>query len=97
MTEEEKYLFDLSGYLIVRQVLDSTTITRCNEAIDHHADKIKERVGDLSLSGNSAALQGSTGRGDLGGLLSWPSPWGDPFRDMMAHPRLVPYLNEILG
>jgi ectoine hydroxylase-related dioxygenase (phytanoyl-CoA dioxygenase family) len=97
MNEDEKYLFDLSGYILVPQVLDPDTIARCNEAIDHHADKIRERTGDLSLSGESAALKGITGRGDLGGLLSWPSPWGDPFRDMLAHPRIVPYLNEILG
>ena len=36
------------------------------------------------------------GRGDLGGLLNWEEPWCLPFRKMLAHERLVPYLNEIL-
>jgi len=57
MNEDEKYLFDLSGYILVPQVLDPDTIARCNEAIDHHADKIRERTGDLSLSGESASAR----------------------------------------
>ena len=97
MTEDEKYLFDLNGYLVVRGVLTAEEIQAANDAIDHHADQIRERVGDLSLSGASKALKGITGRGGLGGLLGWDSPWGDPFRGLIAHPRIVPYLNVILG
>ncbi len=97
MTDHEKYLFDLTGYLIVRDVLSPDEIVKANEAIDHHADKINERTGDRSLSGESESLKGITGRGDLHGLLSWEKPWRDPFRAMLAHPRIVPYLNVILG
>ncbi len=97
MTDDEKYLFDINGYIIVRDVLSDEEIVRCNEAIDHHAHLIKERKGELSLSGKSKALEGITGRGDLAGMLSWDKPWGDPFRGMLAHPKIVPYLNVILG
>jgi len=97
MTEDEKYLFDINGYLVVRDVLSKADIQSANEAIDHHADQIKERTGDASLSGGSQALKGETGRGDLGGLLGWEKPWCDPFRTMLSHPKIVPYLNVILG
>ena len=35
--------------------------------------------------------------GDLGGMLTWDKPHCDVFRQMIAHPRLMPYLEELLG
>jgi hypothetical protein len=97
MNETETYLFDLQGYLVVPGVLSADEVARANEAIDRHGAGIKERVGEQSLSSDSTTMKGDTGRGDLGGLLGWQSPWCDPFRQMMVHPRIVPYLNQILG
>ena len=97
MNEHEKYLFDLNGYLVVENVLTPDEVALCNEAIDRHAEDIRERVGDLSLSGGSKTLEGITGRGDLGGMLGWEKPWCEPFRNMLAHPKIVPYLHGILG
>ena len=71
MTEEEKYLFDLCGYIVVRNALSPEDIALANEAIDRHAENIRERTGELSLSGGSQALKGSTGRGDLGGAFAY--------------------------
>ena len=97
MTEDEKYLFDINGYIVVRDALPADDIARANAAIDRHTEDIRERVGDLSLSGGSEALRGSTGRGDLDGALTWEDPYGRPFRDMLVNPRVVPYLHELLG
>ena len=97
MNEHEKYLFDLNGYLVVENVLTPGEVALCNEAIDHHANQIHERVGELSLSGGSESLKGITGRGDLGSMLSWEKPWCEPFREMLAHPKIAPYLHGILG
>ena len=97
MNDHEKYLFDLNGYLVVENVLTPDEVASCNEAIDRHAENIRERVGDLSLSGGSKDLEGITGRGDLGGMLGWEKPWCEPFRNMLAHPKIVPYLHGILG
>ena len=97
MNDTEKYLFDLQGFLVVEGVLSKAEVAAANEAIERHADGIVERVGEASLSSDSKTMQGETGRGDLGGLLSWEKPWCDPFRAMLAHPQITPYLNQLLG
>ena len=96
MNEEEKYLFDLNGYLVIKDVLASDEIALCNQSVDQHTDQIRERVDELSLSGGSEPLKGITGRGDLGGMLTWPAPWCKPFRSLLDHPSIVPYLLEVL-
>ena len=97
MNNTERYLFDLQGFLVVEGVLSVAQVATANEAIDRHADGIVERAGEASLSSDSKTMKGETGRGDLGGLLGWEKPWCDPFRAMLAHPRITPYLNHILG
>ncbi len=56
-----------------------------------------ERGAGNVLSGGAEALKGTTGRRDLGNFIGWESPWRDPFRDLLVHPRIVGILNEILG
>ena len=95
MTDDEKYLFDLNGYLVLTDVLTSEEVDRCNEAIDRHADQLQEREGSLTIG--APALGGTSNRKDLGGMLAWERPWCEPFRAMLVHPRVMPYLYVILG
>ncbi len=95
MTEDERYLFDMAGYLVVKDALTPEEIARCNEAIDHHIDQLREREG--SLAGESETLAGTSHRRDLGGMLAWEQPWCEPFRELLAHPQIVPYLHGIMG
>ena len=95
--DDEKYLFDLNGYLVVEGVLAAEEIRLANEAVDRHLPLGRLRPSDESLDGGSDALRGEVGRGELNGLLEWDSPWCEPFRAMLAHPILVAYLNEMLG
>ena len=30
-------------------------------------------------------------------MLTWDQPWCKPFRDLLAHPKLLPYLNTMFG
>ena len=90
----ERYLFDLNGYLVVEDVLTSRELDALNGAIDQNADRIVRKE---SMSEGSTALQGKGVRGDLEGMLTWPKPSCQPFRDLMDHPKIVPYLNELLG
>ena len=43
MTEDERYLFDLNGFLIVRGVLAPEEVAACNAAIDNHIDEAVPR------------------------------------------------------
>ncbi len=95
MTEDERYLFDMAGYLVVKDALTPEEVACCNATIDHHIDGLKEREG--SLAGDSKALAGTSHRMDIGGMLGWERPWCEPFRKLLAHPRIVPCLNGILG
>ena len=43
MTPQDKFLFDLNGFIVVRNVLNTTEIESMNSAIDEHMDKAKPR------------------------------------------------------
>lgn len=98
VSEEEKYFFDLRGYLIVRGALSAAEVEACNDAIDHYADQIKTRsIGDGGLARGSSALVGTEGRRELSGMLGWPEPYREPFRQLLVHPVVVSRLNEFSG
>lgn len=95
MTDDEKYLFDLNGYLVIEDVLTPAELALANEALDTHGDQILPHP--ESLSGNAAPLGGERARGELRDVMELEDPYGPLFRHILTHPRLVPYLNEILG
>ena len=97
MNSEERYLFDLNGYLVIENVLTENEVLVANQAIDRHQNQIQIRSSDDTLDGGSQNLSGQHGRGELHGLLNLETPWCNPFREMIAHPKIIPYLNEILG
>ena len=70
MNEDEKYLFDLNGYLLLKEVLTEKEVARLNEGIDHHGEQMEPI--DQSLAGGSEALEGSARRKDWGGRLARP-------------------------
>jgi hypothetical protein len=99
MTEAERYLFDLNGFLIVRNVLTPEEVAACHAAIDKHMDDAIARE-DPSLRN---AVKGSpmygTGppRLDLGGIFEWGGAESKVFKSILAHPRLVPLFHGLLG
>jgi len=105
LTAAQKYLFDLNGYLVIRNVFSEEYVARANAAIDHYTSKghLHERKGQLRTSGlygrQSTPLQGdgTTGRFDMGGMLGWAKPHCDPFRELLCHAALAPALVELLG
>eukprot|EP00793_Prasinoderma_coloniale_P004996 PRCOL_00000757-RA len=100
MDASQKYLFDTLGYVVVRGALSADEVAAANAAIDRRRESElheRARTPSLRLSGGSKSLEGDgkTGRVDCGTVLSWPSPDGDVFRRLLAHPSLVPYVNDL--
>ena len=63
MTEVERYLFDLQGYLIVEDVLDAEAVAELNRLID------AQEMG--------ADVEQAQGRLHTGGFLTWGQPFVD--------------------
>ena len=67
-----KFLFDLNGYMVIRNVLSKDEISAANAAIDAH--KLYERdVPELRNTKDYTPFSGDmkTGRFDMGGMLGW--------------------------
>lgn len=95
MTPSEKFLFDVQGYLIVPNFLTPAEVDRLNAAVDANTDKIADD-GNVNIA-NSKTLTGSVKRQIMNDLLTLERPWCEPFRELLAHPKLLPYLNTMLG
>ena len=103
MTHAQKYVFDLQGFMVIKNVFDVEHTSRANAAIDAHLDRMYERTGQLRTSGlygresKNLAGDGSTGRMDMGGMLGWAKPHCEPFRELLCHPTVAKVLTTLLG
>jgi len=108
MTDEELYLFDLHGYLVVPQVLGQDTVALLNQHIDANLERVHTR--DLqagSLDGRdepihggvaAPAMTGTHGRGDFGGFLwDWGEPAGAAFRSLIANEHAMRIAIGVIG
>lgn len=104
MTPDQRYLFDLNGYIVVKGVLTAEDVEAANAAIDARADKMVQRS-DTALRNakpGTAMFGTGPGRKDLGGVLEWDDTEQDVtarrvFRSILAHSKLVPYFHTLLG
>ena len=96
MTDEERYHFDLRGFLVVRDALTSDEIAACNVSIDQFRGRMIFHEQGSQARG-SGAFAAETGCGELWGLLGLPAPYRDPFRRLLVHPVVVARLNELCG
>ncbi len=92
MNEREKFLFDLRGYLHVPDFLTQDEVDKMNKAVDAHEGQATD---DDKMYGGG--MLGTKNRRGLGGCVTWEKPHCQPFRDLIAHSKLIPYLNTILG
>lgn len=96
-TEEQRYLFDLNGFLLLRGVLSTEEVAAANDAIDANLHASQERKGILRNTRLRTPLSADGCRMDLGGMLAWERPHGDVFRSLLAHQKLVPALTALCG
>lgn len=93
MSDREKYLFDLQGFLVIKNILSPDDLRALNDAVDANLDTRRED-GNRGAHGN---MVGERPRGLITGMLSWQQPWCQPFRDLLAHPKAIPYFNTLMG
>ncbi|MFN8488974.1 MAG: phytanoyl-CoA dioxygenase family protein [Caldilineaceae bacterium] len=76
MTPEEKFMFDVEGYIVIKNVLTTAEVAAINALADQVFTEKKEladrRKGAVSL-------------------------WGPATQALIDHPKIVPYLLELLG
>jgi ectoine hydroxylase-related dioxygenase (phytanoyl-CoA dioxygenase family) len=83
VTDEERYLFDLEGYLVVPDALDRDQLAAINAAFD-------DRVAQADPANLEPYFPGSC---EGKSLLHW----GQTFRDLIDSPRIMPYLREFIA
>lgn len=103
MTPEEKYLFDLQGYLVIGDVLSDELLGRINETIDR-----LEALDDAEVAARGAArkyvkddnvyaqkgIQTETSPGDYScNVLAY----GGVFEELIDLPTTLPYIEEMIG
>ena len=91
MDDDQRFLLDLQGYLVIPSLLSRDQVAAANAAVDHHfasAPPIRRGSADPSagglLSEESPGLVGQQGRAEFYGFLGWPAPHCDLFRELMV-------------
>ncbi|MBT3268569.1 hypothetical protein HN371_15545 [Candidatus Poribacteria bacterium] len=77
MTNEERFLVDVEGYLLIKNVLTQEEVARLNALAD---EAFPMKPEDEGIRRTSRVTE-----------------WGDPFKDLMDHPKVLPYLLDLIG
>ena len=102
MTEEEKYLLDLKGYMVLRSVLSNEEVDEINAVIDQVMPDwhIKSQSGHI-LTGfdeEEAEAENKDRTKNPTGLYSGRLlDWGEPLRKLVGHHKILPYMIELIG
>ena len=89
MNEQEKYLFDLRGYLVVKNALSPAQVADLADRLEQHRSD-DERPSESDRS-----------RYPGGSRTTWLAPslleWGGTYVDLIDLPSIAPYLAALLG
>ena len=98
-TREDRFLFDLNGFLVVRGAVSPDEVAALNAAIDDEAPAaaVAREAAALKNSLKDSGMDANNSRTDLGGMLAWEGNHGAAFRSLLCHPKISPYLNDFLG
>ena len=59
MTEEQKYLFDLQGYIVLEDVVPESVVKACNKALDPLEDNAARGLSTATLSRHAQDRKGT--------------------------------------
>lgn len=94
MNDRQAYLFDLNGYILIDDVLTAEEILDLNRSIDANLHAVVDDQGDPI---QFTRFKGAKKRGYFDSMLTWEDPFCKPFRRLLSHPDIVPFLSQILG
>ena len=99
LSPTQRYLFDTLGYIVLRGAISSSEIEAMRTALAVNSSDFHERSGELRNSRGAPFVgDGHTGRRDCGRMLEWEDDaHASPFRRLLAHPRVVPALHDLVG
>jgi len=87
VTPEEKFTFDLEGYLVIKDVLSREELDHLNAIAD------REFPRDYDDEAADGALGNSRGVRRAPSVIDWDIAC----RHLLDHPKVLPYLIELLG
>ena len=88
MDEQERYLFDLMGYLVVEDVLTPEEVAELNGLLDEF---------DLWRGEEACVPRRWVYEVENKIHVGMPYEWHEAFRRVVTHPRILPYLTELCG
>ena len=90
MNDQEKYLFDLRGYVVVENALTIEQVEDLSSRLETQA----KTPGRRRFGSDRTIFGDDTGR-------AWSAPslleWGGTYLDLIDLPRIAPYLEALLG
>ena len=103
MTPEERYLFDLHGYLILRGALSPDMCRQLNNTIDYLETLDDRQTAALGAerryraSDNVYAQTGTPSEDGLGDYDCEVLRYGGPFEELIDLPQTLHYIEEMIG
>lgn len=90
MTDQEKFLFDLHGYIVVKGALTTQQVDDLSTRLETHRNSAEQTLfgSDRTVFANETDV-------------AWTSPslieWGGTYIDLIDLPTIAPYLETLLG
>ena len=96
LSPRQKFLLDMRGFLVLPGVLSVGEVAGLNAAADASWDsEYTDWLGDTHACRRAAHQSNSFH--ELVGMLEWSKPHCAPFRNLLAHPGIVPAMNTCHG
>ena len=102
MTPEEKYVFDLQGYLVLDQVLPAAMVSGLNQALDEmeslgDEEAVSRGVKRRYTEGSPYATLGAAGPGGLRDYTCEILAYGGLFEDLIDWAPVLTYVESMIG
>jgi hypothetical protein len=102
MTETERYIFDLNGYLVMPGALSSQEVDEINAVIDKVLPDwhVKAKAGHIVTGWDAETMQDENTDPTMNAVGLYAGrllDWGEPIRKLVGHETILPCMIEIIG